>query len=150
MKIIAETLQNTIAKARIQLLGFSGLTAGTRPAPGKWSPKEIIGHLIDSAANNHQRFVRVQEGVTQLQPYRYDQNHWVNSQNYQESDWDDLVQCWYFYNLHLSHVISQIPDSLGETTIFMLPEHPITFGFLVNDYVTHLQHHLKSIGIDAE
>lgn len=145
MENISEMLRASITKAYPQLQNITPDQAAARPAPGKWSPKEIIGHLIDSAANNHQRFVRVQEGATHLQPYRYDQNHWVTSQNYQEAEWEELVQCWYFYNLHLCHVIRQIPESLEEITIYMLPDHPITFGFLVNDYVAHLQHHLKSI-----
>jgi hypothetical protein len=78
-------------------------TAARRPAPGKWSPKEIVGHLIDSAANNHQRFVRAQEAPDQHFP-GYAQDHWVAAQDHQGSDWKVLIDLWQAYNFHLAHI----------------------------------------------
>src|SRR5262249_14513793 len=79
-------------------------------AAGKWSPKQIIGHLVDSAANNHQRFVRAQQGAGLAMP-GYEQDHWVGSQRYQDESWADVVALWHLYNRHLAHVIARIPVS---------------------------------------
>src|SRR5690242_17625545 len=74
--------------------------ARRRPAPGKWSVKEIVGHLIDSAANNHRRFVlaQIREGLTFD---GYEQDEWVAAQRYQESPWPALAELWRAYNQHL-------------------------------------------------
>jgi hypothetical protein len=75
-------------------------TAARAPyAPGKWSTKEVVGHLIDSAANNHQRFVRAQWTDDLLCP-TYAQDEWVRTQRYQEAPWPDLVELFRTYNRH--------------------------------------------------
>jgi hypothetical protein len=100
---------------------------------GKWSRKEILGHLIDSASNNHQRFVRAQlDG--ELNFPGYSQDGWNRAQQYQSEPWANLVQLWSSYNRHLAHVIAAIPEDAGPT-----------LEFLVTDYVRHLQHHLEQI-----
>ena len=76
-------------------------TASKRPAPGKWSKKEILGHLIDSAANNHQRFVRLQLGPRIDLP-EYDGDEWVRVQNYQERSWLQIIDLWQTYNTQLA------------------------------------------------
>src|SRR5262245_6619609 len=73
-----------------------------------WAPIEVMGHLIDSAANNHQRFVRAQFTNDLVFP-GYEQNQWVNSQKYREESWTDVIQLWSAYNLHLVHATSVIP-----------------------------------------
>ena len=67
--------------------------ASTSPAPGKWSPKEVIGHLIDSAANNHGRFILAQQTDDMVFP-TYDQEFWVAAQHYNERAWPELVSLW--------------------------------------------------------
>ena len=76
-----------------ELLAADGRAAARRPDAQTWSPKEVLGHLIDSAANNHQRFVRAQETDALTVP-GYEQNHWVESQGYQEADWPHLIALW--------------------------------------------------------
>lgn len=144
MKTVAKNLTEAIENARPRLLLLDETTAATRPKPGKWSPKEIIGHLIDSAANNHQRFVRAQLGVTALQPYRYAQDHWVSAQQYQSADWQTLVSFWYFYNTHLAHVIAAMKPEFLENQLDVWDE-PATLRFVAEDYVRHLKHHLDQV-----
>lgn len=66
-----EYLCNTIPELLIQI---DEQIFSEKINPAKWSKKEILGHLIDSATNNHHRFVRVQF-ETNLK-ISYDQNKW--------------------------------------------------------------------------
>jgi hypothetical protein len=122
---------------------------------GKWSAREIMGHLIDSAANNHQRFVRAQFTDELVFP-PYEQEAWVRAQRYNEEPWSLLVQLWQSYNLHLLHVMSAIP---AETRTRLCRMHnlqriawktvaesePVTLEYLMLDYIAHLKNHLKQI-----
>src|SRR3954462_10572787 len=83
--------------------------ASHHPAPGKWSPKEIIGHLIDSASNNHGRFVRATLQDEMVFP-GYDQDGWFSTQQYDTHSWEDLVALWAQLNLHLARVMERIPE----------------------------------------
>jgi GNAT superfamily N-acetyltransferase len=146
MLATAAQLLHDIRQARPRLLGLAEAEASERPAPSKWSPKEIVGHLVDSAANNHQRFVRAQQGLTELAPYRYAQEFWVKTQDYQAADWPQLVALWHAYNSHLAHVVTRIqPEFLDTPLLGWGDGEPVTLRFVATDYVRHLQHHLKQI-----
>jgi len=113
-------------------------------SPGKWSRKEIVGHLIDSAANNHQRFVRGQLATTVSLP-GYEQAAWVDSQRYGLASWEDLLDLWRSYNRHLQHVIQAIPAAcLGHRCVIDEAD-PVTLQFLAEDYVEHLRHHVRQM-----
>lgn len=143
---VARDLRQTIDVALAKLRGISDATAGEPLAPGKWSRKEIIGHLIDSASNNHQRFIRAQQGSTLSFP-PYEQNHWSASQQCNARPWADLVGLWHAYNLHLAHVIERIPDRHLAVACVIESDAPVTLEFLVTDYVVHLRHHLVQVGV---
>ncbi|HEX2910667.1 MAG TPA: DinB family protein [Chloroflexia bacterium] len=118
--------------------------SGRRAGPGQWSKKEILGHLIDSALNNHQRFVRIQLANNQHFP-NYHQEDWVSLQNYQAENWEQLVNLWQSVNLHLLHVIQQIPQEKLSYTAVVGDGQPLTLGFLLNDYLEHLKLHLADL-----
>ena len=106
---IAASLLDTVEAAVPKLRALSEQQAARPRAAGKWTPKQIIGHLIDSASNNHQRFVRAQEGAALTFP-PYAQEHWVSCQHYADRPWEDIVTLWHAYNIHLAHVMSNIPE----------------------------------------
>lgn len=111
----------------------------------KWSAKEIVGHLIDSAANNHQRFIRAQQAPALTFP-GYEQEFWVDAQRYRDRPWDDLVRLWSSYNQHLAHVIRHISEADGLNTCIVGENAPLSLRALAIDYVVHMDHHLDQIG----
>jgi len=140
---VAAALDETMDASRASLLAISEESAGTRTRSDQWSKKEILGHMIDSASNNHQRFVRLQsEELLVMLPYQ--QNHWVRAQNYNGRKWSELVDFWLAYNRHLAHVIRHV-DARAAGHIWSAPGRDYTLEFLIEDYLTHLRHHLAQI-----
>ncbi|MCI0436882.1 MAG: DinB family protein [Gemmatimonadetes bacterium] len=142
-----------------QLLAMEDEATARRPAPGKWSPREIVGHLIDSASNNHQRFVRAQFQDSLVFP-GYAQDDWVAVQRHQDAPWPELVELWAAFNRHIARVMAGVPEpekqrprsdhNLGEIGWQALPAgSPATLDWFMRDYVGHLRHHLRQIpGLD--
>src|SRR4051812_9103565 len=126
------------------LAGFSEAEGGQRPSPERWSRKEVLGHLIDSAANNHQRFVRGQLAGGQDFP-RYEQEGWVRTQNYQAARWADLIDLWRAYNAHLLHVARGMTAAGRRATCRVGGGDEVTLEWLFVDYVDHLEHHLRKM-----
>jgi DinB superfamily len=148
MKKTAKTLQQTLNKALPLLKAISKDAAAEKPLPNKWSKKEIIGHLIDSACNNHQKMVR-----TQLQKHLdfvgYQQDDWVEIQQYQQADWSKLLKIWMAYNLQIVHLMKTVSKKSLKNTLSINGEGLYTLEFIMQDYVVHLEHHLKAILPDA-
>lgn len=111
---------------------------------GKWTRKETLGHLIDSAANNHYRFVRVQMFDNLLLP-TFDQEAWVACQNYRSESWENLVLLWASYNLHLLHIMSCLPVDKQNNRCQIGNGEAVTLRALMENYVNHLKHHLRQI-----
>lgn len=144
-KDIASQLTSTVGEWRIKLLELDQTTARHKPSADRWSIAEVLGHLVDSACNNHQRFVRAQESDALTFP-KYNQNTWVSASDYQHCDWPQLVELWSLYNYHIAHVMRNIPERSLQTPCTITPYETCTLEFLVTDYLDHLYHHLKKIG----
>jgi len=148
-------LATSVEKATPMLLGISAELSARRPAPGKWSAREIVGHLIDSASNNHQRFVRAR-WQDHLKFEGYAQDAWVAAQQYQDAPWPELVALWGSFNRHLARVMTAVPPSvltrahhdhnLHQLAWRPVPQHePATLDYFMRDYVEHLKHHLNQV-----
>jgi len=155
MPACALDLANAVEEALPQLRGIEDEASRLHPAAGKWSPREVIGHLIDSASNNHQRFVRAvfQDDLVFA---GYEQDRWVAVQQYQDAPWDDLLTLWASFNRHLSRVMAAAPDAVrrrqhlkhnfDRIAFRRVPAgSPATLEYFMEDYVLHLHHHLQQI-----
>jgi hypothetical protein len=149
------TLESTLDDALRRLAPLPEARVRERPAPGRWSPKEILGHLVDSAANNHPRIV-LAVGREDLDFPGYEQERWVNVQRYQDEPWGVILDLWSAYNRHIVHVIAAIPradllrprqkHSLHRIAWRLVDEgNPVTLEYMISDYVEHLRHHLAQI-----
>jgi hypothetical protein len=150
-----DDFRNTIVSAKARLGDIPEAKSRQKNSPDEWSPIEVMGHLIDSAANNHQRFVRAQFTDDLVFP-GYEQENWVNSQNYRDESWSQVVQLWSSYNLHLLHVASVIPKdvltqprashTLDQIAFNLVDKNePATLEYLIRDYLDHLRHHLDQV-----
>lgn len=146
MRELSEKLLRVVETAEPQLRKISERASTESALSDGWSHKQLIGHLIDSASNNHQRFVRAA-----LQPSldfpAYDQNGSVRVQAIQDVDWGLLVSLWAAYNRYLAHVIAHLPASKLETACRIGSGEAVSLRFLATDYLTHLLHHLGQIGV---
>jgi hypothetical protein len=141
------SLASVVAAAVPRLSAISEDAASRKPSPNKWSKKEILGHLIDSAANNHQRFMRLQV-AREIDLPGYEQDNWVRLNGYRHASWTDIITLWSAYNRHLARVIESMDDgTLGH--VWHSPDGDATLEFIATDYVRHLKHHLSQIGIDV-
>ena len=142
-----DRLEKLVAVAEPALQSKKAADAARRPGTGKWSPQEEIGHLIDSAVNNYTRIMRAQREDNPALP-GYEQDAWVERQDYQGRDWTELIALWAAMNRHLLHAAQRVPAaalarrcSVGNTGM--------TLEFLIEDYVDHVVHHLQHVGVDV-
>ena len=144
MEQLATKLEQIVSQNTAQFRTINEREAAKRPAPGVWSPKEVVGHLIDSAANNHHRFVRIQ--ISDLPPAAsYEQVGWMAANHYVERSWSDLVDLWSAYNKHLAHVIRKADPATLDRTLRVQDGLHVTLRFVMEDYFTHMERHLKQI-----
>ena len=143
--------------AKVQLIDDAS-SLSIKPSPSKWSKNEILGHLIDSAYNNHQRFARAKaQGNLIFQGY--DQDDWVIKNDYQNRNFHSILGVWLTANQHMNALIERLPLDLLErpTTkhnfhricMNLIPEgQPTSLGYLAWDYCFHLEHHISQILTD--
>ena len=141
---IASDLGRTVAQAKPLLMKLDNADTSVRPSENKWAKKEILGHLLDSASNNHQRFVRAAQQPSLTFP-GYDQNFLVDLQRFADVDWNFLVDFWAAYNRFLAHVINNLPAEAAAVTCNIGNNKPAALEWIASDYVAHLKHHLNQI-----
>ena len=140
-------LAEVVAETMPWLEGVSGLRASVAPADGKWSAKEVLGHLTDSAVNNLARIVRL-EVVLDIEPdvraEHYEQDAWVRAQAYADKDWVQVLELWRGLNEHIAWTMRHVSrEKLGR--ICVLPDTTVTMGYLMEDYIAHAEHHLQAL-----
>ncbi|MEO5647647.1 MAG: DinB family protein [Chitinophagaceae bacterium] len=145
MRDIAAELESFIddCNPKLHLLQEEELVE--KSIPGKWSKKELIGHLIDSAQNNIRRFIMAQYEENPI--IIYNQDKWVNINNYQKADATDLINLWYLLNKQAANVLKITSDEVSHATC--QTENLHTIEWLAKDYIKHLRHHIHQV-LDLE
>jgi hypothetical protein len=138
-----ENLRTLVEELPRELQAIPDRAASQKRRDGGWSRKEILGHLIDSATVNHQRFVRAQleSGFSLL----YEQNQWVDLQGYRDRPWNELVGLWAALNRHLLHAIEAIPAEKLQNACGQGGDEPWTLAYRIPDYLQHMRHHIEQI-----
>lgn len=123
-------------------------SASSKPSASKWSAKEEFGHLIDSAANNHQRIVRAQLEDGPSMP-GYDGDAWVALHRYQDASWSELVNRWAALNRQLLAAAQAVSESAWSRTLTVGDSKRLTLRFVFDDYLDHMMHHLEHMGVQV-
>lgn len=138
---VIEKLQKLIDEVPVKILQLSMEEINYKQSPKKWSKKEILGHLCDSCFNNLQRLIRVQY---EDRPFIiYNQDEWVKNQNYQERDFNEVLDLWVSLHRQIIHAIKNFPEKHLESIIDVGEE--VTARFIITDYLDHQNHHFKQI-----
>jgi hypothetical protein len=141
---VASALRSEVDRAAVGFRRLKESDVLRDRGPGKWVKKEILGHLIDSAANNHQRFVRAQIANPFIGP-GYDQQTWVQVQRYRERPWLELVELWVGLNRHVAWIIENVPADRLQTSCTIGDREPMSLEWGMRDYLRHLRHHLEQL-----
>jgi hypothetical protein len=143
---LASDIENTVSDACEWLEALSEEAVSHRKTPADWSAKEIIGHLIDSASNNHQRFVRLQVAdVLDFPDYQQDNTAWVKIQRYHEASWKDLLDLWQGFNRHLARIVRNVDRRCMDHIWVKDADTTVTLAQLMIDYLQHLRAHIVQI-----
>ncbi len=152
MNEIINQLNNRISLVNSYISALSEEALQAKLNDNSWSKKEILGHLIDSAQSNIRRMVvgQYQENAHII----YHQNEWVKAADYQSYNSKDLLDFWVLLNKHFCQVLKNLPlenyqttTNWGSATTPMLEQDLVTLEFVANDYIRHLDHHLKQMGM---
>ncbi len=144
MRELATELRAEVERAAKHFRVVGEAEAGASRGPGKWVRKEILGHLIDSAANNHQRFVRAQLS-NPLVLAGYDQEAWVSLQRYRERPWAELVELWVALNRHVAAAVENVPPEKLQTPCIIGDREASSLEWWMRDYLRHVKHHLEQL-----
>jgi hypothetical protein len=144
MITLAAELRAEVDRAAAHFRTIGEAEASRSRGEGKWVKKEVLGHLIDSAANNHQRFVRAQFANPFTGP-GYDQEAWVSLHRYRERPWPELIDLWVALNRQVAAVIEGVPPERLETMCHIGEAKAAPLEWWMRDYLRHLKHHLDQL-----
>ena len=140
---LSARLEAVLRSAMPWLVTISEAEASVPEREGKWSAKQVMGHLTDSAVNNLSRIVRLQIEAGQSLP-GYEQMAWVNLQHYAEREWAQVLALWFALNEQVAWTIKHVEKARLANRGIVAGE-PLTLGFLIEDYVAHMEHHLRTM-----
>jgi hypothetical protein len=144
-----KTLQTLIDRLPERPAALAAKQVEDKSGAGGWSAKEELGHLLDSAANNHQRIVRIQLEEQPAMP-GYDGDAWVALHRYQERDWKTMIAHWVALNRQLLDAAEAASEPTWSRTCTIAGSAPLSLGFVFDDYLAHMARHLRHIGVEVD
>jgi hypothetical protein len=141
---LAHDFRAELSRLHDALLALPPALADVPWRDGGWTRKQIVGHLLDSAANNRQRFVRAAIDGQYAGP-GYAQDAWVAAHGYNDESWETLLRWWQAEHEILMAAVDRIPEERLEASCVVGDDKPVTLRFLIEDYVRHQQWHLKQL-----
>ncbi len=145
MHFFSYQIEDIIIKTKAEFQKNVNLDFTFKASPEKWSKKEILGHLIDSAMNNTRRFTEAQYSKTRYTVSEYAQDDLVKINNYQQENIDDLFKLWFLLNKHIAFIIKDISEEKLNLKINLYDFSICSLEFLIEDYIAHMKHHLEQI-----
>ena len=147
--VIGQEFRREIERLRAELAATPAELADTPWRTGGWTRKQIVGHLLDSAANNRQRFVRAATDGRYAGP-KYGQDAWVAAHGYAEQDWETLLRWWQTEHEILAAVVDRIPEERLGAECVVGENAPVTLKFLIEDYLEHQRWHFGQLSVRRE
>jgi hypothetical protein len=141
---LGDKFRSRIEKAQAALQGVREEKASQKYPGGEWTRKQVIGHLLDSAANNHIRFVAASLDGKYTGP-KYDADGWVRLHDYANLSWSYLFEQWRDRNSILAHVVDHVPEEALNAQCIIGDDQPVTLRVVIEDYLDHLEHHVSDI-----
>ena len=142
--LFARDFRESLQAIHISLLAVPEEQEKVQWREGGWTHRQIVGHMLDSATNNRQRFVRAALDGSYSGP-DYAQQGWVDLHGYAKTPWKQLLQWWLTEHELLSAVVDHIPEARLESSCMVGNNAPVTLRFLISDYLSHQHHHLQQL-----
>ena len=146
---LAQHFRAELDGLRAALVALPPELADTPWRDGGWTRKQIVGHLLDSAANNRQRFVRAAADGHYEGP-QYAQDAWVAAHGYAGQPWETLLLWWEVEHEILASVVDNIPEERLETSCVVGDDAPVSLRFLIEDYLAHQRWHFAQLKAGTE
>lgn len=141
---LGEKFRSRIEAAESKLTSITESHASQKYPGGEWTRKQVLGHLLDSAANNHIRFV-VASLEGRFTGPKYDADGWVRTHDYRNLSWSYLFEQWRVRNSILAQVVDHVPEPALSAQCTIGDDQPVTLRFIIEDYLDHLDHHVSDI-----
>jgi hypothetical protein len=141
---LGDKFRSRIEQAQAALQGIHEEGASQKYPGGEWTRKQVLGHLLDSAANNHIRFVAASLDGKYAGP-KYNADGWVRAHDYANLSWSYLFEQWRVRNSILAHVVDHVPEAALDSECIIGDDQPVTLLFVIEDYLDHLDHHVSDI-----
>lgn len=142
--VLAQNFHRELNAIHDELLQLDPALAGRAWRSGGWTRKQIVGHMLDSAANNRQRFVRASREGSHAGP-QYEQQAWVDAHGYADQSWETLLRWWQVEHEILIAVVDGVAEDKLETSYKVGDDEPVTLRFLIEDYIAHQHWHLAQL-----
>lgn len=136
---ISSQIRQEVDALKAEMQKLNPEVASRKPAPDKWSKKEILGHLVDSAYNNIQRVVRSKFNKAHAFP-PWDQEEWMSVQQYSQAEWQEVIDMFVLNNRQFCRAIDNLPPEAFKAECNM-GDGPVTLEFVLTDYLRHMKHH---------